>query len=213
MKTSSPISTICYQSIEHLKNNLDFLVSEHFIDFYAFVEHLPEDNELKEHKHLLVFPNGRIDTTVLDGYLIQANLDEPDKPYKNIWWQKSKPIEWVLYCTHNIEYCLATNSGYKKYQYDITCFISSDYDGLQELFLQSFHSQEFAKYSVAYRLVNGEKVSTLVKEGVVTINDSARVLNFAKLCYVSNNENIDKELEVIKNDSKSYIDCSWGVLQ
>ena len=81
MKTSKPFSTISYNSPEFLSVKLDYLVKRRKILFWAYVHHLPEVDEKKPHKHLLIVPNGQINTDeVLLDYLIELDPKKPDKP-------------------------------------------------------------------------------------------------------------------------------------
>ena len=80
MRTSRPFSTISYNSTDHLIAKLDDLVKRRKIDFYAFIEHLPEEDQEKRHKHLLIVPNGYIQTDDLKPYIDEYDPTHPDKP-------------------------------------------------------------------------------------------------------------------------------------
>ena len=51
MNTRSPIATISYNTNSFLIKELNFMIADKIIEFWAFVEHVPEDDEKKIHKH------------------------------------------------------------------------------------------------------------------------------------------------------------------
>ena len=51
MITRVTTSTICYNTPQFLKMKCDELISEGQIDFYCFVPHKKESDELKDHIH------------------------------------------------------------------------------------------------------------------------------------------------------------------
>ena len=57
MKTKQFISTICYSDTEWMVDKLNKLVNSGKLDFWCFIEHQPEEDEKKAHKHLLVILN------------------------------------------------------------------------------------------------------------------------------------------------------------
>ena len=73
MKTSKPFSTISYNTADFLSVKLNDLVNRRKIAFWAYVEHLPEEDEKKAHKHLYIVPNGQINT---DEVLLDILVDD-----------------------------------------------------------------------------------------------------------------------------------------
>ena len=65
MKTTMPTSTISYNSGGFLKLKLDELLKAKVIQFYAFIEHVPEEDEKKKHKHLYIEPAKSVQTEEL----------------------------------------------------------------------------------------------------------------------------------------------------
>ena len=99
MQTSKAISTISYNSIEFLDSVLDSLLRSHIIDYYMYIQHIGEDDGLgdkeKDHIHLYLYPNKRINTADLDSYFIEPIPNE--MPLKCIQWNTSNPDDWILY--------------------------------------------------------------------------------------------------------------------
>ena len=140
MKTSKPFSTISYNSTEFLKIKLDELYNRHTIDFYAWVEHLPEEDENKAHKHLYIVPNGKIDSDQLLEFLQEFDPLHPDKPLRCMRPHSSKFADWYLYALHDTAY-LASKGQARKYHYQQSEFMTADND----YFLEEIHTIDFAK--------------------------------------------------------------------
>lgn len=134
MRTTKPISTISFNSYEFLKNTLDNEVKNHHITWYAFVRHLPEEDEKREHFHVYIIPNRIIDTGVYQDLFNEyfENGIALEKPRKCLIFVQSKFYDWYMYNTHNITYLMKTFQA-RKYQYDKREFVTSDADYFDQL--------------------------------------------------------------------------------
>lgn len=143
MKTSKPFSTISYNSPDFLSVKLNDLVNRRKISFWAYVEHLPEEDEKKRHKHLLIVPNGQINTDeVLLDYLIELDPSKPDKPLACVGVKSSKFYDWYMYAIHDKDY-LASKGQSRKYHYTRDDVVCSDTDILNE----EIHQMDMSKLS------------------------------------------------------------------
>ena len=92
MQTCKSISTISYNSLPFLRSVLDNLIRLHVIDFYMYIHHIGEvdlfGEEEKEHTHLFVIPNRRINTSDLGDEFKEID-PHFDKPLKCITWNVS----------------------------------------------------------------------------------------------------------------------------
>lgn len=142
MKTSTPFSTISYNSADFLQVKLDDLVSRRVLAFYAFVYHYREEDERKDHIHLICFPNGQYQTDSLATYLQEPDPSNPlGKPLGIMPCKSSKWADWYLYCSHDVAY-LATKMQTRKYHYVEADFRTSEPDYLHEL----IHTIDRSKY-------------------------------------------------------------------
>lgn len=132
MKTTKPFSTISYNSKEFLKTKLDELISKRFIAFYAFVEHYAEQDEKKDHKHLIIIPNGQVQTDQITDLLQELDLTNPLKPLGVMPWHSSKWGDWYLYACHDSGY-LASKGQTRSHHYQESDFVCSDEDYMHEL--------------------------------------------------------------------------------
>ena len=155
MKTSKPFSTISYNSPKFIEVKLNDLVNRRKISFWAFVEHLPEEDEKKKHKHLFIIPNGQINTDEVDDYLLEHDPEHPDKPLKCMPFTSSKFMDWYLYSIHDTDY-LASKGHARKYHYTREEVICSDSDYLNE----EIHRMDMSKLSKVKAL------NQAVKDGI-----------------------------------------------
>lgn len=140
MKTSKPFSTISYNSADYLTTKLDDLFQRRVIDFFAWIQHYPEADESKAHKHLYIVPNGRVDTDQVLQYLIEPDPYNPTRPLLCLRPRSSKFADWYLYALHDTAY-LATKGQARKYHYGPADIVSADNDYL----LEEIHQIDFAK--------------------------------------------------------------------
>ena len=169
MRTSKAFATISYNTTDFLKLKLGELVERGVLDFWAFVDHLPEIDEKKAHKHLFCVPSKLFECSTLIEYLKEIDLNNPnEKPLTCIACRSSKFGDWFLYCCHDSAY-LASKGQSRKYHYDLDDFVVSDEDYFNEL----RHQIDMSKLNRMQRLVeavyNGETFQSLVASGQIPI--------------------------------------------
>lgn len=167
MRTSRPIATISYNTADYLNNVLDELIRKRAISFWAWVEHFPEDDETKAHKHLYVVPNGQIDTDMLRERFLQVDLANPTaKPLGTLNFRPSKFTDWYLYALHDSTY-LETKGQARRYHYTVDDVQTSDRDELVE----EIHLMDLSKINRAVILrdaaENGIPFDQLVAYGQI----------------------------------------------
>lgn len=145
------------------------LVERGVLDFWAFVDHLPEIDEKKSHKHLYCVPSKLFECSTLIEYLKELDLSNPnDKPLTCIACRSSKFGDWFLYACHDSAY-LASKGQARKFHYTIDDFVVSDEDYFNEL----RHQIDMSKLNRMQRLVeavyNGETFQSLVASGQIPI--------------------------------------------
>ena len=97
MITRSNISTISYNTDDFLTFKLNDMIKNHCIEFWAFINHIPEEDERKEHKHLFIIPSGTVDTFALSDILEEIDFTNPTMPpLGTIFWKHSKFVDWYL---------------------------------------------------------------------------------------------------------------------
>lgn len=166
MKTSKPFSTISYNSVNFLTSKLTDLVSRRVIAFFAFVEHQAEEDERKNHIHLLIIPNGTYQTDALQDYLLEPDFSDLNKsPLGILPIQSSKWADWYLYACHDVGY-LASKGQTRKFHYFEENFIVSNEDYFHELVknidktkyskTQEFVDQVLSGYTLSELLLTGQ---------------------------------------------------------
>ena len=143
MITSRWLSTICWNSIPYLKDKLDNMLSRNIISFYYFIYHYKEDDEKKDHIHLFLIPNVKINT---DTYL-RVELEEIDPNKKEMirplpFRPVSKFADKYLYDLHDENY-LRSKFEERKYHYKKEDFVVSD----EQYFNELIHEIDYSKYT------------------------------------------------------------------
>lgn len=168
MKTSKPFSTISYNSVDFLMVKLSELVRRRKIEFFAWVHHLPEEDEKKEHKHLYIVPNGQVNTDEVLNYLLEVDPTHPDKPLGCIRPRSSKFDDWYLYAIHDIDY-LASKGQLRKFHYTLEDVVCSDSDYLNE----EIHTIDLSALNRSKKLreaaLAGISFETLVLNGQIPV--------------------------------------------
>lgn len=167
MKTSKPFSTISYNTPDFLQVKLQELVERRVISFFAFVKHFKEEDEKKDHIHLVVFPNGQYQTDALQDYLCEPDFsDLTKKPLGIMPCQNSKWGDWFLYCSHDSAY-LASKGQSRHYHYLEEDFVSSDSDYLHEL-IRTIDRTKYAKtQDFVEQVKNGISLSEMLTNGQI----------------------------------------------
>lgn len=166
MKTTKPFSTISYNSEQFLKSQLDKLVTTRKIAFYTFVFHYAEADENKNHRHLIIFPNGQIQTDSVTDLLQELDLNNPLKPLGVMPWRSSKWDDWYLYASHDSAY-LASKGQARKHHYQESDFVCSDSDYLHEL-ISTIDRTKYAKtQEFVEKISNGVSFIDLLKSGQI----------------------------------------------
>lgn len=172
MKTSKAFSTISYNSEGFLVATLQRLVDTRKIDFFAFVEHYPEEDETKRHKHLYIVPNGKTDTDQVRTELLEVDISNPlAKPLGCMPCKSSKFADWYLYALHDSNY-LASKGQSRKFHYSKTDFLVSDAD----YFNEEIHTIDHTKYNRFQELVraleDGKSFAEFLATGLVPLQQT-----------------------------------------
>lgn len=188
MITSKPISTISYNSNAFLFDKLVELQKRDLISFFAWVEHQPEEDEKKSHKHLYVMPSKQLNTSEFERYFEEVDLNN-DKPLRILPCQSSKFADWFLYSCHNKEY-LALKGQKRQYHYSKEDFITSDVDFFNEL-IHTIDYQHYRKTGDFLEYIQlGYSFEQLLFMGIIPINQVLqyeRFFNIVKpLCQNDN---------------------------
>lgn len=196
MRTSRPFSTISYNSTVFLETKLRELLNRNVLDFWVFIEHFPEDDETKKHKHLFCVPSRLLDTAQFVDELKEIDPVNPlGKPLGCINPRSSKFPDWYLYCLHNKAYLLSKGQT-RKHFYSDNDLVTSDVDYLRDL----IHQIDFSKLNRSQVIVeaveNNISFETLVRQGRIPIP----LINQYRLGY----DIISGRFETYRNDRETH---------
>ena len=134
-------SNISYNTDNFLISVLNELLNERKIQFWAYINHYAEQDEKKPHKHLIILPNGRLNTDILDNRFLEMDITHPDKPLRCKIWQSTQFSSAYLYMIHDEKFLLSKGLV-RRYHYNIHDIICSDFDFLIEM----THTINYAPY-------------------------------------------------------------------
>lgn len=183
MQTSKPISTISYNSELYLDSVLENLYKSHKIDFYAYIKHTGELDPFgeyeKDHIHLFIIPNKRINTSDLDDLFIEPVPN--NKPLRCISWTTSKSDDWILYILHDPEY-LASKFEARELVYRYDQIIASDYEDLRRRYRHAYQSSGYARMRSLFEYAkSGGCLTDLMKIGAIPVNQINQYDDFFKI--------------------------------
>lgn len=178
MRTSKPISTISYNTENFLVSKLNELVDNGILDFWVFIEHAPEVDEKKEHKHLYLMPSTIIQTDYVKKCLQETDLKNPEKPLGITIFVSSKFDDWYLYGCHDKAY-LASKGQTRKYHYVKSQFLTSNDDHFGELVRCVDRSKFVGMERVIDAVENNVSFQEMVRLGQVPI----QLINQYKYAY------------------------------
>lgn len=166
MKTTKPFSTISYNSIEFLENRLSELVQKRLISFFAFVHHYAEADERKDHIHLIIIPNGQVQTDSVTDILQELDPSNPLKPLGVMPWHTSKWGDWFLYTCHDTAY-LATKGQTREHHYQESDFVTSDPDYFHELITTIDRTKYVKTQDFVRKVQEGHSLLEMLQKGQI----------------------------------------------
>lgn len=187
MKTSRPISTICYLTSAALKMRLERLFDEHqdLLVRWAFIQHQPEENDTKEHIHLIIVPCSTIDTDRIwfkEAFLTEYNGETVTSVMP---WTASKDLDWYLYCKHDPDY-LASKGLQRKFHYSRADFFTNDEAWLDDLEAMGSKQAETPIDRIIFCALNGYTVFDAMRYCKVSYGAMKSFME----CYKNVNEHI-----------------------
>lgn len=167
MATQKPISTVSYNSEQFLKEKLDSWVQQHIIQCYQYICHKGEDGD-KDHIHVRIEPNKKLDPMSLTESLREYDKDHPTKPLGVRPWRPSKEEDWILYAVHEPTYLrlkYGDNDKGEKLPYKWTDIKANEYYDVEVAFIRAKSSMEHSSVNMATRLQQGENAKQLILQG------------------------------------------------
>jgi hypothetical protein len=166
LRTTKPISTVSYNTEEFLTGVLNDLIKAHKVAFWAFIRHTAEDDETKDHIHLYIEPNVKVDTMDLADLFREIDPKNPSKPFKCVDWRPSKWDDWYLYGIHDAAY-LRMKFEERKYHYGLEDVRSSDADDLEIRAYRAMHSDVTKNVRIHEAMMNGMTADKMAFIGAI----------------------------------------------
>lgn len=190
MATQKPISTISYNTEPFLREVLERLYKAHIIQSYQYIFHVGEDCD-KNHIHLRIEPNKRIDPMDLSVDFLEFDPVRPDKPLSVRPWRPSKEVDWILYAVHDPEYLMIKYGEFEKGEklpYDWRDIKASEWYDTEIAYIRAKQSLKHSQVNMLSRLSQGESALRLVMQGenVHTVRALTSVLKMSDYERISN---------------------------
>lgn len=172
MATQNPISTISYNSESFLREKLELWRKAHIIQSYMYICHHGEvgkdGKKDKDHIHLRIEPNRRLDQMDLTEQLQEWTKDHP-KPLGVRPWRPSKEEDWILYAVHYPSYMTLKygeeGEECEKDPYEVDEIRTDEMFDLEDAWRRALASMAHSAPSLMKSLENGASPRDLVCRG------------------------------------------------
>lgn len=203
MRTRRAISTISYNTDTFLEAAFNDMVLLHKISFWTYINHVPDEEVGKNHKHIYLIPDRQIDTSNISLELEEFDPSNP-LPLKCMTFRYSKFDDWYLYSLHDKDY-LKFKGKERHTFYNQSDFRSSDNDYLSVL----IHNIDTSPYSGYSSLINayyaGESFADLIERGKIPLHRISQFATVWKALSQKNIAGIDYgNTEIITGEIKNY---------
>ena len=203
--TSSPISTISYNTDEFLKLTLNGMLKDGTLLYWCYIKHKGDEDDKKDHIHLRVIPNGRIDLSEFGKEFIELVPD--NNPLRCLLWRNSEYKNWFLYTVHNPDY-LEIHNLIRNQHYTFDDFVSSSSDDTRILYQEArewfYNSGEMVEKLVQDKLRDGSTLHDIVKSGLIKARDVFKFKQYVSVLQSENNQ--DRSSMLIKYLQKRLLD-------
>lgn len=168
MQTTKLISSISYNTPAFLRGKLYDLVRQGIIEYAHWIWHNPEEDEKKDHAHLVLKPNRRLDTSKLRNEFVEPVTGE-EKPRGVLPFTPSKMNDWILYGVHDRVYLLRKCQN-RKNHYEQKDIETTEPDLLQEHWRECHEGEDSRLTQVIELAGQGMTWPELLKTGLIPVN-------------------------------------------
>lgn len=170
--TSAQIGTISYNSEEFLQLTLNEMLEKNDILYWCYIKHKGDEDEKKDHIHVRIHPNGRIDLAALAKEFIEPVPD--NLPLRCLLWRNAELHNWFMYCVHDPDY-LQSKNLIRNCKYTFDNFVSSSTDDTRLFYMESreefFNSPDYTEMVIKRELDNGVSLHDLITQGLIRPRD------------------------------------------
>lgn len=164
--TAKPISTISYNTEGFLKRKLDAMLEAHILTDYRYIHHKGENGD-KDHFHVLLYPNKRIDTGVLRDEFNEVTAEADAKPLGCLPFRTSATDHWLMYVLHDPYYLIAHHSdddGDGKIEYQIDQIETPFKEQLARDYKRALPLRKTENQEIVERIIRGDSVTKILTE-------------------------------------------------
>lgn len=168
-QTTKLISSISYNTPDFLKGKLYDLVRLGILEYAYWIKHQAEEDETKDHFHIVVKPNKRLDTSALRNMFVELVKGE-DLPRGVLPFRPtSRMSDWILYSAHDDLYLIQKGES-RKYHYQHDDFLSTSLDLFDEDWRDCHRATDSKIPLIREMATLGKSWADVVALGVVPVN-------------------------------------------
>lgn len=172
MITSKAITTISYNTENYLTGVLRRLEKNKIIQFRYYIKHNAEIEELKDHIHVYIEPNKRLDSEELRDEFKEKDLSCPsDKPLGVMPFQVCNSFSDFYYYSIHDKHYLASIGENREFNYSLENIICSDIDYLKEKINRMPVPKTMQTIGLYFRARRGEDLTALFIEYRIPMKD------------------------------------------
>lgn len=204
--TSKPLSTITYCSNKFLNKTLKELEEKGIVTFWFYINHEPDVDDKVKHTHLRIELGRPVDPEQIRKIFTQKKKKGKDENSR--MFRPSKLEDAILYFIHDQEYLLAKekprNIFYK--------FKDMHTNNKKELEGCYFEAREWLRNTILKdkctedKIKNGEKISELIDQGLITSKNVWRMKIFKDECIDKKREASYKEFNELSGRLLTELD-------
>ena len=210
MASKLPLSVVSYNSIPFAKARLDEMRDEGYIMDYYIFPHQADTDDKKDHRHILVIPNGQIDWSEFRKRMMELDFSNPlKKPLGCSVFETCNSIDdWILYVLHDEVYLEWKQRPRNIVNYPKELMICSDENLYEQQYYHAYNESEFARRNTKLRLLQDPKVrvTSLINNGYYSINQIRNLDFYRKLYFGEEYAKKAKEVEVEAPDPPELTD-------
>lgn len=196
--TAKPISTISYNTEQFIVRKLETMFKANIVTDYRYIKHIGEDGD-KDHIHMLIYPNKRIDTAILRNEFIEVPKEQTDndKPLGCLPFRTSAPDHWLMYVLHDKDYLKAHNSdndGDGKIEYQIDDIVTPFKEQLIRDYRKALPLRRTENQQIIEALTQGHSIVRILMENNISPQRVATIKNMM-LQEMSSDERLRIEIQ------------------
>ena len=207
--TAKPMTTISYNSEGFLKRKLQQMFETGKLEDYRYIFHYGEGGD-KDHFHVMLFPNRRIDSVELREEFKEITTDE--KPLGCMPFRKNSLFDhWIMYVIHDPDYLKAHQSqddGDGKIEYPLEDIKTPFPEQLQRDYKVAIRLKKTDNQKIIEDYQKGKTPIDVAYENNINPSHIMAITNLFRLSMQTSNEGLVNIMKDTIQDLQSRLEAS-----